>query len=54
MNDVLITRAGLSRAYEELKELKTAGRREIAERIRNALLTETNAGESAGSHAEAR
>jgi transcription elongation factor GreA len=47
LNDVLITWAGFSRANEHLQHLKTAGRREITERIRNALLTETNAGESA-------
>jgi transcription elongation factor GreA len=47
LNDLLITWAGFSRATEQLQHLKTAGRREITERIRNALLTETNAGESA-------
>jgi transcription elongation factor GreA len=47
LNDVLITWAGFSRANEQLQHLKTVGRREITERIRNALLTETNAGESA-------
>lgn len=47
MNDLLITWAGFSRASEQLQHLKTAGRREITERIRNAFLTETNAGESA-------
>lgn len=47
MNDVLITWAGFARASEQLEHLKTVGRREITERIRNALLTETNAGESA-------
>lgn len=47
MNDLLITWAGFSRVSEQLQHLKTAGRDEITERIRNALLTETNAGESA-------
>jgi len=47
VNDVLITWAGFARASEQLEHLKTVGRREVAERIRNALLTETNAGESA-------
>lgn len=47
MNDLLITWEGFSRANEQLEQLKTTGRREITERIRNALLTETNAGESA-------
>jgi transcription elongation factor GreA len=47
VNDVLITWAGFARANEQLEHLKTVGRREVAERIHNALLTETNAGESA-------
>jgi transcription elongation factor GreA len=47
LNDLLITWEGFSRLNERLEHLKTVGRREITERIRNALLTETNAGESA-------
>lgn len=47
MNDTLITWAGFSGANEQLEHLKTVGRREITERIRHALLTEANAGESA-------
>jgi transcription elongation factor GreA len=44
---MLITWEGFSRMNERLEHLKTVRRREITERIRNALLTETNAGESA-------
>lgn len=47
MNDVLITWAGFTRASERLEHLKTVRRREITERIRHVLLTETNADESA-------
>jgi transcription elongation factor GreA len=47
LNDVLITWEGFARATERLGHLKTVGRREVTERIRDALLTETNAGESA-------
>jgi transcription elongation factor GreA len=47
LNDMLMTWAGFAHANDRLEHLKTAGRREITERIRNALLTETNAGESA-------
>jgi transcription elongation factor GreA len=47
LNDMLITSEGFSRVNERLEHLKTVGRREITARIRNALLTETNAGESA-------
>jgi len=47
LNDLLITWAGFSRANERLEHMKTVERREITERIGNALLTETNAGESA-------
>jgi transcription elongation factor GreA len=47
LKDMLITWAGFSRANERLEHLRTVGRREITERIRNALLTETNVGESA-------
>jgi len=47
LNDVLITWEGFAHATERLSHLKTVGRREITDRIRAALLTETNAGESA-------
>lgn len=47
MSDTLITRAGYARATQMLEDLKTAGRREIAERIRNAITTETNLAENA-------
>jgi len=47
MTERLITEKGFAEATERLQHLKTVGRREIAERIRDALLTETNAGENA-------
>jgi transcription elongation factor GreA len=47
LNDTLITQGGFARATEQLEQLKMAGRREIAERIRHALMTETNAAENA-------
>jgi transcription elongation factor GreA len=47
LNDALITWAGFARASERLDRLKTVGRREVTERIRDALQTETNANESA-------
>jgi len=47
LNDTLITWAGFALASEELEHLKTVARREVRERIRDAMLTETNAGESA-------
>ena len=43
MTDTEITPAGLERLREELEELTTAGRLEIAERIREASLSESNA-----------
>jgi transcription elongation factor GreA len=47
LNETLVTRAGLARATETLEHLKSAARREIAERIRHAITTQTNASESA-------
>jgi len=47
LNDMLMTWAGFAHANDRLEHLRTVGRREIAERIGNALLTEANAGESA-------
>jgi transcription elongation factor GreA len=48
-----MTKAGLERATETLERLKTVGRREIAERIRQAIATETNAAEN-GDYFDAR
>ena len=48
-----MTKAGLERARENLERLKTVGRREIAERIRQAIATETNAAEN-GDYFDAR
>jgi transcription elongation factor GreA len=42
-----MTKAGLERATANLEHLKTVGRREIAERIRQAVATEANAAENA-------
>jgi transcription elongation factor GreA len=53
LDETLITKAGLQRATEHLERLKTVGRREIAERIRDAIATETNVAES-GAYLEAR
>lgn len=51
MNHVtVITRDGLARLEEELEELTTEGRHEIAERLRYALSTESNAAENADLH----
>jgi transcription elongation factor GreA len=47
MTETAITRAGLERLKEELEELTTAGRDEIAARIRRASRAESNAVESA-------
>ena len=47
MDETFITRTGFTRAQEQLEQLKTAGRREVAERIREALMSETNAAENA-------
>jgi transcription elongation factor GreA len=53
MVDTVITRDGLLRLTAELEHLKTAGRAEIAERIRAAVLQNANVAESAEYH-EAR
>jgi transcription elongation factor GreA len=53
MVDTVITSEGLARLDAELEELRTNGRREIAERIRHAVLTDANVAESAEYH-EAR
>jgi transcription elongation factor GreA len=50
---MVITREGLARLTAELEDLRTNGRREIAERIRAAVLTNANVAESAEYH-EAR
>ena len=42
MNDTVITREGLERLSEELDRLVTDGRREIAERLRDAVTSEAN------------
>jgi transcription elongation factor GreA len=42
MRNALITRAGMERLTKELEHLSTAGRREVAERIRHALATDAN------------
>jgi transcription elongation factor GreA len=47
MMETAITRAGLERLRKELEQLTTAGRDEIAERIRSASRAESNAVESA-------
>ena len=47
MKESLITPAGLSRLNAELDRLRTTGRQEIAERIRNAISTEADASASA-------
>jgi transcription elongation factor GreA len=46
MNKMVITRDGFERLSEELERLKTAGRRDIAERLRSAAATEANAEEN--------
>jgi transcription elongation factor GreA len=43
----VITREGLARLEAELEQLKTAGRDEIAERLRAAISTDANAAENA-------
>jgi transcription elongation factor GreA len=53
MVDTVITREGLARLTYELEQLRTHGRREIAERIRAAVTTNANVVESAEYH-EAR
>jgi transcription elongation factor GreA len=42
-----MTGAGFAQATEMLEHLKTTGRREIADRMRHAITTETNAAENA-------
>jgi len=42
MNERLMTAEGLVRLGEELERLKATGRREIAERLRQAVATETD------------
>jgi transcription elongation factor GreA len=46
LDESLMTKAGLERATENLEHLRTVGRREIAERIRHAMTTETSAAEN--------
>jgi transcription elongation factor GreA len=50
MRDTLITQQGLTRLQEQLEHLATAGRREIAERLRHALATDANAAENPDYH----
>jgi transcription elongation factor GreA len=47
MEDPVITPAGLERLTDELERLKTAGRREIADRLGRVAASETNRAESA-------
>jgi transcription elongation factor GreA len=47
LSDRLITGAGFARASEMLEHLKTTGRREIAERLRQVITSETNAADNA-------
>jgi transcription elongation factor GreA len=47
MNDTAITQEGLGRLVDELERLTTAGRREVAERIRHAVSTDANPTENA-------
>jgi transcription elongation factor GreA len=47
MHETWITREGLERWSAELERLATEGRREIAERLRQAATTETNHAENA-------
>jgi transcription elongation factor GreA len=53
MVETVITSEGLARLNTELEDLRSNGRREIAERIRAAVLTNANVAESAEYH-EAR
>jgi transcription elongation factor GreA len=46
MSQTLITRAGLARLRDQLEHLTTTRRREIAERIRYAVLSERNMSEN--------
>jgi transcription elongation factor GreA len=47
LDENVFTQRGFVRATEQLEQLKAVGRRAVAERIRDALLTETNASENA-------
>jgi transcription elongation factor GreA len=47
MHETVITPDGLERLSAELEQLTTAGRREIAERLRHAAASEANRAESA-------
>ena len=47
MSERLITGAGFARANGMLEHLKTTGRREIAERLRHVIASETNATDDA-------
>jgi transcription elongation factor GreA len=47
MTDTAITQEGLSRLMDELQRLTTVGRREAAERIRDAVSTDANPAENA-------
>jgi transcription elongation factor GreA len=47
LSERLITGAGFARANEMLEHLKTTGRREIAERLRQVIASETNATDDA-------
>ncbi len=47
MDETVITREGLARLSEELERLTTDGRREIAERLRQAAASEANRDENA-------
>jgi transcription elongation factor GreA len=47
MNEILITPAGLARLESELDRLRTEGRREAADRLRDAATTEADVTESA-------
>jgi transcription elongation factor GreA len=47
MNEMLITPAGLARLEAELDRLRTEGRRQVAERLREAAATEADVTESA-------
>jgi transcription elongation factor GreA len=53
MVHTVITRDGLARLTDELEQLRTSGRQEIAERLRAAVSTNANVVESAEYH-EAR
>lgn len=50
MVETVITREGLARLTYELEQLRTHGRREIAERLRAAVATNVNVAESAEYH----